>query len=684
MAFRLGIDSGGTFTDVVLFDEETGKLKITKTPSTPQNPSIGVFNGLQKIVDQENLDSHDISSLIHGTTVATNALLEYKGVKAALVLTRGFKDILSIVRQDRPKLYDYFVQRPDPLVPRHMRFEVEERTLYSGDIMVELNESEVLEIIRRLKAEEVKAIAVCLLHSYANPNHELRIKQLFNDNYPEATVSISSDILPEIREYERMSTTTINAYVMPIIERYLADLKSRIKDAGLSVDLNVMQSNGGIMTASSAGQKSVATILSGPAGGVIGSQWIAQLAGVEDLITLDMGGTSADICLINKGQFLTTKESEIGGHAIKIPMIDISAIGAGGGSIAWIDPGGLLRVGPQSAGAVPGPACYNKGGEEPTVTDANLVLGRLNPDFYVGGEMSLDIDLAKKAIRKIAEPLGYGIEEAAEGIIKVVNANMIRGIRRVSVECGHDPRMFSLFCFGGGGPAHGMELAEELNIPQVVIPISPGVNSAVGLLKADFRYDYSKTYLKVISETDLDEINDIYQVLEEQALGQMLNESVERDKIVFHRTADVRYYGQGYEVEVPVANGQLTDSQIDDVKNEFNSIHTQLYGYAQPEEELEIVYLRLAAIGQVPKPEFYKAAIEDKDSSPAFKENRKVYINGAFVETAIYDRSLLKPNNRVMGPAIIEQFDSTSLIKPGQAVKVDEYLNLIVKTNGSW
>ena len=684
MGFRLGVDSGGTFTDVVLFDEATRKVKITKTPSTPQNPSIGVYNGIVKIIKNEGIDGQDVSSLIHGTTVATNSLLEYKGVKTALIVTRGFKDILSIVRQDRPNLYDYFMRRPDPLVPRHLRFEVGERTLYSGDILEELDDAEVLEIISQLKSEGIGTAAVCLLHSYANPKHEMRIRELFELHYPEASVSLSYEILPEIREYERMSTTAINAYVMPIIERYLADLREKITRAGLSVDLNVMQSNGGIMTSDSAGQKSVATILSGPAGGVIGSQGIARLAGIGDLITLDMGGTSCDICLIKEGQFLTTKESEIGGHAIKVPMIDINTIGAGGGSIAWIDVGGLLRVGPQSSGADPGPVCYHKGGKEPAVTDANLVLGRLNPEYYVGGEMPLEMALAKEAIReKIAEPLGISLEEAAEGILKVVNANMIRGIRRVSVERGHDPRKFSMFCFGGGGPLHAVELAKELNIPQVIIPISPGVNSAVGLLMADFRYDYSKTYLRKVSGLDLEDLNDHYRKLEEQALEEMLAEKIPRDKIVFQRSADMRYLGQGYEVEVPVPNGSLTDREVEGLREAFNKIHAQLYGYDQPDEEMEIVYVRMASIGEVSKPEFYREGLSDQDAGGAMKGTRKVYMDGGYVETALYDRSRLRPNNRFEGPAIVEQFDSTTLIKPGQSVRVDEYFNMLIQLKGS-
>jgi len=678
MAYRLGVDSGGTFTDVVLFDEASGKLHITKTPSTPQNPSIGVFNGIEKIITEKKIQGETISSLIHGTTVATNALLEYKGVRTAVILTRGFKDILSIVRQDRPKLYDYFERRPDPIVSRHLRFEINERILFDGRIHQGLDDNEVISVIEYLKAKDVQAVAVCLLHSYANPAHENRIRELFQTHYPQATVSLSADILPEIREYERMSTTVINAYVMPIIERYLEHLTQRIRSADLHVDLNVMQSNGGIMTAGSAGEKSVATILSGPAGGVIGSQEICRLAGYDNIITLDMGGTSCDICLINDGRYLTTKESEIGGHAIKVPMIDIKTIGAGGGSIAWVDAGGLLRVGPHSAGADPGPACYMKGGEEPTVTDANLVLGRLNPHYYVGGEMGLDAERAQRAVERVAAPLGYSIEEAAEGILKVVNANMIRGIRRVSVECGHDPRMFSLFCFGGGGPLHGVALAHELNMPHVLVPISPGVNSAVGLLKADFRYDYSRTFWKTISSIDLTALNAGFRELEDRALAQMKAEKIPEDRMVFKRSADIRYHGQGYEIEVPVGEGDISAASLESLKESFHRIHERLYGYHLAGEEMEIVYLRLAALGRVSKPEFFKADLSGEDARRAFKETRPVYMDYAWVDTAVYDRALLAPGNVIQGPAIIEQFDSTTLVKSGQTARVDEYMNLMI------
>jgi N-methylhydantoinase A len=541
----------------------------------------------------------------------------------------------------------------------------------------------VLKVIDTLKGLGITAVAVCLLHSYANPDHEIRLKELFAEHYPQATVSLSCEILPEIREYERMSTTVINSYVMPIIEGYLAVLEGRMKDTGLSVDLNVMQSNGGVMPARSAGKKSVATILSGPAGGVLGSQWLVSLAGIEDVITLDIGGTSSDICLISQGSFLSTTESEIGGHAIKVPMIDINTIGAGGGSIAWIDQGGSLRVGPQSAGADPGPACYGKGGTKPTVTDANLVLGRLNPDFYVGGEMSLDSVKAEKAVREhVADPLGMTLQQAAEGILQVVNANMIRGIRRVSVERGYDPRQFSLMAFGGGGPLHATQLASELNIPKVVVPLTPGVNSAVGIIIADFRYDYSKTFLRHSGETEPGELESAFKELEEQAISEMMSDHLGPEKVVFQRSVDMRYLGQGYEMEIPLSRGIIKHKGLAEISQSFHQHHFKAYGYSQPEEETELVYLRLSAVGQIPKPEFAKYPLAGPDPSNAHKGMREVHLNGKDIEAALYDRSLLSTGNQVNGPAVIEQFDSTTLLDRNQTAYVDEYLNLIVTIAG--
>jgi N-methylhydantoinase A len=679
MAYRLGIDSGGTFTDVVLFDDKKKALHITKTPSTPANPAIGVINGIKKIVSQVGIEPHEIASLVHGTTVATNALLEYKGIRTALILTEGFKDILSIGRQDRPKLYDYFERRPEPFIPRHLRFEVSERTLYDGKILRPLDEEEVRGIAGKLKEIGIKGVAVCLLHSYANPAHEKRIKEIFKTQYPDAVVSTSHEILPEFREYERMSTTVINAYVMPIIDRYLQDLQRMMREEGLTADLNVMQSNGGVMTSLSAGEKSVHTILSGPAGGVMGSLAIGTQIGMKNLITVDMGGTSFDICLIRGGKIHFTKESEIGGHPIKIPMIDIHTIGAGGGSIAWIDPGGALRVGPQSAGANPGPVCYRLGGEEPTVTDANLVLGRLDPGYYLGGEMSLDAEAAKQAIlNKIARPLKLSLEEAAEGIIKVINASMVRGIRKVSVEKGFDAREFSMICFGGGGPLHSLELAEELRIPTVVVPISPGVNSALGLLIADFRYDYSQTFLRKTQEIDLDSLNQSFKDLEIIATQQMLDEKIPREEMRILRSVEMRYSGQGYELEVSVSNGMLTEKDLKRINDSFHQLHRQLYGYASPQEVTEFVYLRIAALGKIPKPKFKKEKEGNRKPARGLKGKRKIFVQGKYVSLPIYERTLLRPGDKIQGPAVIEQMDSTTFLSNGRQAQVDPYLNLVV------
>ncbi len=678
MAYRMGVDSGGTFTDVVLFDERRGTLHITKTPSTPANPALGVAEGIRKILHQAGVMPAEVSSLVHGTTVATNALLERKGVRVALLITEGFLDVLSIGRQDRPKLYDYFERRPDPLVPRHLRFAVKERVLWNGEILRPLDEAHIRTVIEQLRQQRISGVAVCLLHSYANPIHERRIKELLAEIYPEAEVSISHEILPEFREYERTSTTVINSYVMPIISRYLRDLRQTMRRDGLVAELNVMQSNGGLMGSQSACRASVQTILSGPAAGVIGSLAIGRQAGLRNLITIDMGGTSFDVCLIRNGSVQQTKESEIGGHPIKVPMLDIHTIGAGGGSIAWIDAGGALRVGPQSAGANPGPVCYGLGGEEPTVTDANLVLGRLDPSYYLGGEFQLCPEAARSAIvRKIAQPLHLTVEEAAEGIIRVVNAAMVRGIRKVSVERGFDTRDFSLISFGGGGPLHSAELARELKIPNVLIPVSPGVNSALGLLIADFRCDYSQTFLSATTQLSLPALNRAFAELEQKALARLRQEGIPEKDILLTRGAEIRYVGQGYQIEVPVPGEEMRSEHLEQVLLAFHRVHQQLYGYSAPGQNTEFVYLRVAGFGRVRKPRFKRENESDRNPGRARKGERPVFLDGRYTPVPIFDRALLRPGDRIPGPAVIEQLDSTTFLPHGHWARVDSYLNLI-------
>jgi len=677
---KLGVDVGGTFTDLVVIDEKTKKINIAKVPSTPQSPDRGVMNGVIKAAKLFSFQPKEIDFLIHGTTVATNALIERKGVDSALLVTEGFRDVLHIARQIRPKLYDFFERRPDPFIPRELRFEIPERILFTGEIKKPLDEEAVRFVAQQIAERGIKVVAICFLHSYANPLHEKRARDILLEQVPGVKVSISSEILPEFKEYERMSTTVINAYVMPIVERYLQQLRDSLKKIGVTSDLHIMQSNGGVMTSETASQKSVHTVLSGPAAGVLGGITLAKMIGVENLITIDMGGTSFDVSLAYKGKPTFTMESDIGGHIIKIPMIDIKTLGAGGGSIAWVDQGGALQVGPHSAGADPGPACYNHGGKEPTVTDANLVLGYLNPRYFLGGEIELNVDLAKEAIRKkIAEPMGLTLEEAAEGIIRVVNSTMIRGIRMVSVERGYDPRDFTMICFGGAGPVHAVRLAQELNIPRLVIPQGPGVICALGLLMADFRHDYSQTFLHSLWTIETSRLISGFRALEKKAIDQMTQERVPEKDILLLRSMDLRYLGQGYELELPIPNRDYNKKDLESFCHEFSQLHRERYGYAMAEDTVEIVNLRLTAIGGLSKPVIEEESPSGKDPKVALKGIRRIYMGGKFKDAAVYERKNLRCGNEIAPPAIIEQLDSTTVLFPGYKAFVDKFRNLIIE-----
>jgi N-methylhydantoinase A len=680
---KLGVDVGGTFTDLVVFDESSGKIELTKVASTPRSPDEGVLNGIRKLASQFAIELGSIDFFIHGTTVATNALIERKGVKIALLTTAGFRDVLHIGRQTRPKLYDFFERRPDPLVPRHLRFEVPERMLHTGAIHRALDEAAVRAIAEDIKRHEVGVIAVCLLHAYANPAHEQRVRDILLAQLPDLKVSISSDVLPEFKEYERMSTTVINAYVMPIVERYLQRIVTSLRGAGVNTGLNIMQSNGGVMTAEAAGQKSVHTVLSGPAAGVLGGIELSKMAGFENLITIDMGGTSFDVSLAHRGVPSFSTETDIGGHPIKIPMIDIKTLGAGGGSIARIDAGGALQVGPESAGADPGPVCYGRGAERPTVTDANVVLGYLNPQYFAGGDIRLDVERAREAIRKdIAAPMRLSVEDAAEGILRVVNATMIRGIRLVSVERGFDPRDFVLVCFGGAGPVHAVRLAQELNMPTALVPSGPGVTCALGLLMADFRHDYSRTFLARVRTLAPAALSAVFRAMQEIAAAQMLAEGVAHSAIVFHRAADMRYEGQGYELSVPLPNREYAAAELVTLTDELGRIHRDGYGYAMPSEAAEIVTVRLTAIGLRPKPQFRSEPLGAADARPALKGERRVYMDAAFHEIPVYERRLLRAGMQIAAPAIVEQFDSTTVLFNGYDLSVDSFKNLIIRRKG--
>ena len=680
MSYRLGVDVGGTFTDLALYDTDTDRLEFAKTPSTPVNQALGVAAGIRELMERHGVSPDRIDFFIHGTTVATNTLLERKGAKTALIVTAGFRDVLQIGRQDRPDLYDWRIRRSDPLVPRHLRFEAQERVLHTGDVQTPLDEETLEDIISRVKAANVDAVAVCLLHSYANPEHEQAIGDAIRRELPDIPVSLSHEILPEFKEYERMSTTTINAYVAPVMERYLRRLEQSIADVGLKSDLYIMQSNGGTMGAETAIDRPVHTILSGPAAGVIGAVAIAQQAGKPNSISIDMGGTSFDVSLSYKGEVRRTQESELERLPVKVPMVDIHTLGAGGGSIAWIDPGGALRVGPQSAGADPGPACYGNGGIEATVTDANLVLGRLGASSLLGGTMTLDVDLARQVIaERIADPLGLTVEEAAEGIVQVVNASMVKGIRVVSVSKGYDPREFSLVAFGGAGPLHASELADEMDIPSVLVPVAPGVTSALGLLMADLRHDFAQTVLKPGSELSSTEITNWYEQLESQAMEQMSREGVPSEDVSLVRAADARYVGQGYELEVIAASGKLDQGDVEDIMERFHEAHIRNYGYASRDNPVEVVNLRVTALASMPRPDLaHDSQDSGGDPSRAVIGQRDVYFKNDRKPTNVYDRSALLPGDVITGPAIVEQLDSTTVVWENQTAEVDRFLNLLV------
>ena len=680
MTYRLGVDVGGTFTDLVLHEVESNRLEFAKTPSTPADQSEGVTTGALQLVNRLGISPQAIAFFIHGTTVATNTLLERKGARTALIVTRGFRDVLQIGRQDRPDLYDWTIRRTEPIVPRRLRFEVTERVLHTGEVIEPVSDADVAGIVRRLEEEQVEAVAVCLLHSYAHPAHERQVGEAIRKALPDITLSISSEVAPEFKEYERMSTASINAFVAPVMERYLRSLQASIEAQGIDSDLHIMQSNGGTMSADAAVEKPVHTILSGPAAGVIGSVGLAAQAGELNTISVDMGGTSFDISLCYQGEVRRTQDSEIDRLPIKVPMVDIHTLGAGGGSIAWIDPGGALRVGPHSAGAAPGPACYGQGGAEPTVTDANLLLGRLSQDAFLGGLMKLDIGLARDAVRdRIAEPLGLGLQEAAEGIVRVVNAGMIKGIRVVSVAKGYDPREFTLVTFGGAGPLHAAELASELNIPKVLVPIAPGVTSALGLLMADLRHDLVQTVLLSSAEAKPSDLGEVYSGLEGEALVQMGREGVSYAEVSLVRTADARYLGQGYELEVPVSGGKVTESELAALYGRFHDAHTRAYGFALHGSPLEIVNLRTTAIVTLPQPTLERVDLAgETNPARALRESRDVVFQNIHHSTSVYDRALLLAGDSIEGPAIIEQFDSTTAVWPRQSANVDQYGNLFL------
>lgn len=666
-SIRAGIDIGGTFTDFVVFDPTTGQVNTFKLLSTPEDPAKAVLEGLSKI--KEGLNEKTELQILHGSTVATNALLERKGAPTALITTRGFRDVLQIGRQNRPALYDFHSDPPEPLVPEHLRLEVDERIDHRGQVLVPFEPSDIEELIARLAENKIESVAVCLLFSFIYPEHEEAIaEQLHSSGF---FVSASSEILPEFREYERTSTTVINAYVSPILDGYL----SRLEDSSGEGHLRMMQSNGGVISLREARRAGVRCILSGPAGGVVASRFMVEAAlperGERDLsvITFDMGGTSTDVSLIHGVPRLTT-ESKIGGHPVGIPVLDIHTIGAGGGSIATVDMGGALRVGPQSAGADPGPACYAKGNLNnacATVTDANLVLGRLDAQNFLGGRMPLDASRSMQVISFLGEQLGLDPVQTALGIVEVANVHMERALRKISVERGYDPKDFILLSFGGAGGLHASDLARRLDIPRVLVPPLASTFSAFGMLTADVVKDYAKTIMAPDS-VSLNQIALAFEPLVERALLEMEVEGISTGDISILKLVDVRYRGQSFELSVDFDHN---------VRQNFHGAHLQFYGYAREDAPLEFVNIRVRAIGKVESPRISAQPLSDPDPAHALMYKKAVAYSQGEITTKFYDWERLDPGNHIAGPAIILREDTTVLLNSGDDGIIDMYGNLI-------
>jgi N-methylhydantoinase A len=667
---RVAVDVGGTFTDVCIFDEDTKTMRVTKVPSTPHDPMIAVMNG----VERGEIDLKDVTLFSHGTTVATNALITRNFPPAALVTTKGFRDVIEIRDGTKDDLWDAYNDVSGPYIRRRDRFEVTERVDFSGRTVTPLDEEEARQVAALLKRRGVKTIAVCFLNSYANAAHETRMREILEEEIPDATVSTSAEILPEIFEYDRFNTAVANAVLAPLVSGYVNRLATELKAGGYAGDLLLLHSGGGSMTPRMVEKYPVRLAASGIAAGAISAKHIAQQCGYENAVSLDMGGTSTDIALVAGGELRVTKEWQVEyGHPIIFPSIEVLTIGAGGGSLAHIDIAGSLRNGPQSAGADPGPACYNTGGTEPTNTDANVVLGRLGTSL-AGGVKSLDKSLSEAAIKKvIAEPLNLGVAEAAQAIVSVANANMADAVRLVSIRRGYDPRDFALLAFGGAGALHGADVARELNIPTVIVPPNPGVTSAMGCLLVDVRHDLSQMYTGLASAADTDDLEASFTALETEAAARLRHEGVSDENALLQRQVSMRYLGQWRSLTVPMGTGP---GAFEQAIQTFHEQHEREFAFSQVGAPVEIYQLHLAAIGKTPKPSFRPhERTGQMPSSPA--ELRQVYFGETgWVETPVYDRDTLPAGAKFSGPAIINQLDSTTVVPPNTHAEIDEWLNI--------
>jgi N-methylhydantoinase A len=694
-SFRIGVDIGGTFTDIVLLDV-AGRVHTKKVSSSVGDYAQAIVEGLRELFDERALSGGAVDEVIHGTTVASNAILELRGARTGLITTRGFRDVLELRRLRMPRLYDLTWEKPPALVERYLRTEVTERINARGEILTPLDGADVERALDRLLGEGIDALAVCLINSYANPSHEAQIKAIVTRRAPDLPLCISSEVLPEIKEYERTSTTVINAYVMPVVRRYLATLRTGLDEIGVGSSLLIMQSNGGLMTAEAASRMPMHIIESGPAAGVVGAQAIARRVGLDKVITFDMGGTTAKASIVEGGEINRASEYQVGGgimhgsrlltgagYLLRVPAVDLAEVGAGGGSIVWIDAGGALQVGPRSAGASPGPLCYDLGGTEPTITDANVILGLINPTHLVGGALKLNAARSHEVFEeRIARPLGLPLMDAAYGAHLIAASNMIRAIKAVSSERGRDPREYTLFAFGGNGPLFAGGMARQLEMRRIVVPPAPGLFSSFGLLYGDVEHHYVRTYRRRTSQLDLAELNETWRRMEAEALAQLAEEGFTGAATRLKRQADLSYHGQSFELTVPVPPGALDPSSIAEIEEAFGREHERTYGHrAGPDEPVELVTLRLVAQGIPKRSRVPDRVSSDRDLSAEAGGTREVYFgreHGRLATPILRRADLATPR---VGPCIVEEYDATCVVPPDAGAHLDDYGNIVIEVN---
>ena len=677
--YRVTVDTGGTFSDFVYLNEDTGAVTIAKVASTPDDPSRAILAGIDVLL-ADGVKASDIGYLCHGTTVGTNALLEQKGVKTGLLVTEGFRGIYPVGEQARPygpAIFDVMFDKPAMLVPQSLTGEVSERIDFQGQVLKRLDEAALRQTAQNLAAQGVESMAICLLFSFLNPAHERRVCDILREEVPGCSISLSSAVLPQIREYYRLSTTVINAYLQPILARYIAELDRRLAGAGVTTrQTYIMQSNGGMATFAGAAERPVTTLLSGPAGGVTAGVHACRMTGQKNIITFDMGGTSCDVALIRAGEAAVASRSKIDGRDIAAPSLDINTVSAGGGTVAAVDRFGRLAVGPTSAGAMPGPACYGRGGTQPTITDCNLVLGRLSFDNFLGGRMQLDRGRASGAIAEhVAEPLGLDVMAAAEGVIRIINVNMEEAIKAISTMRGYDLRDFWLLAFGGAGPVHAGRIARDLGMAGTIVPLYPGVYSALGLMLSDVKHDYVQSKMAALARVAPEEIAAMFDRLAVRACADLQHDGFAPGQIHIQRALDLRYAGQGYEVTL------ACDDPIEAaaLRARFDQEHKALFGHMAPEEPVEIVSYRVRGVGVVPPVELPTFTPAGTTLQDALRETRTVRFDGVVMDCPVYRRELIDVGLTVGGPAILDQLDCTTVIYPGQAARVDRWKNLIVE-----